>query len=512
MGMMPQSAARAMQLGLLARDLARVKRGANAAKARAHLVERLGKLHGLPQKIGQILSLNELDDAEPVFTPLTEGEAVLSPETAFAAIEEELGRPVDELFRSIEPKGIAASLSQVHRAQLHDGRHVAVKVQYPNIQDAIWLDLKALGWITAPVGGLNRGFDLAGYQAEVKNILGEELDYCHEAETLRAFHGHVVDWPDVAVPEVIPELSGERILTMTWIEGGPPAVAHDWTSAQRHTAGRTLLRLFIASSFKWHCVHGDPHPGNLRFRISGGQPIIGLLDFGCTKPVDGEISGGIRALIDMTIAGTLQDARDDVYTQYLRIGFNPDLLEPMAAVLPKLTEALFAPFAHAGPYNIASWGLGEKVSSILGEHRMSFRTAGPAHLIVFLRAYQGLIHYLKFLNVSINWQHTYGQILDVAKVPAKPTVPIFKIPEGLGDSGCLRIRVLVSGRQKAAITFRASCAAFLHELLPDDVNEKLVKRGIDVAAIEAAAVKSNFAPGELFALTEGTKEIRVWLD
>ncbi len=508
---MPHTAARAMQLGLLARDLTQVKRDTNATRARSHLVERLGRLHGIPQKIGQILSLGELDEADLIYTPLTEANASLPATEVFEVIESELERPISEMFRSIEVDGVCASLSQVHRAEMHDGRAVAIKVQYPGIQRDVWMDLKALGWMTAPVGGLRRGFDLRAYQREVQDLLAEELDYRHEADTLRIFGDQVSDWPDVSVPDVIPECSGERVLTMTWIEGGPVSDTSAWTSSQRHLAGRTLLRLFLSSCFDWRCLHGDPHPGNLRFCLDRGQPIIGLLDFGCTKNIGLELSNALRVLIDLTISGALEEEADEVYAQYIHIGFNPDLLEPMKSVLPKLTSLLLEPFAHPGPYNVSLWRLSERVSSILGDHRWSFRMAGPAHLLVLLRSYQGLVQYLKSMNVSVNWRHTYQQVCGEAMVTRHRT-PMQIASADAVHAARLRIQVLEHGRQKVAVTFRSRAAVFLHELLPDDLVPKLADRGIDVRAIEAAVVKNGFAPGELFALDEGAKRIRVWLD
>ncbi len=155
----PTAIRRLWDLGLLAKDLTvakRRRRTANAGVAHRHVVERLGALNGLPRKIGQILSLGELApiESEASYTPLTEGEAVLPERVVRRIVERELGAPVAELFREFDGEGISASIGQVHRAVLRDGRRAAVKVQYPDIDKALRQDLRALGWLTVPLGGL----------------------------------------------------------------------------------------------------------------------------------------------------------------------------------------------------------------------------------------------------------------------------------------------------------------------------------------------------------------------
>ena len=93
----------------------------------------------------------------------------------------------ETVFSEIEPHGRAASLGQVHRATLRDGRTVAIKVQYPGIRQAVEADLKMLGWLSKPVGDLRRGFDLTDYRGAIRDSLDEELDYVREAEHQRRY-------------------------------------------------------------------------------------------------------------------------------------------------------------------------------------------------------------------------------------------------------------------------------------------------------------------------------------
>ena len=174
---------RLWRVGLLATDLAGCACGATgkgADDARRRLVERLGSLHGLPQKIGQLLALAG-PDGPSSFAPLTETRSALPLCAALDLLEASLGRPWTDCFRSIDAEGIAASLGQVHRAVLRDGRPAAVKIQYPDSAANVDADLGALDWLSLPFGGLRGGFDLAAYRREVGGMLRQELDYRREA-------------------------------------------------------------------------------------------------------------------------------------------------------------------------------------------------------------------------------------------------------------------------------------------------------------------------------------------
>ena len=511
---MPAAIRRLWQLGLLAKDLAFAKwrrRSANADVAQRHLVERLGALHGLPQKIGQILSLGEFTEAEPTYTALTEGSAVLSPRLVARQIQRELGAPPQQVFREFDNAGISASLGQVHRAVLHDGRAVAVKLQYPGINKALRQDLRALGWLTKPVGGLTRGFDLSAYKGEVNRVLTEELDYRHEADMIRRFSITTADWDAVEVPEVVDTLSTGRVLTMTWVEGDPFPVVQSWPDEARAEVGTLLLRFFLNGVLRWGHIHGDPHAGNFRFRKVGGRPVIGVLDFGCVKTLTDPVVDSLATLIALAKSGTCRDNPNEVLAGYVGMGFQPELLTPMADLLPELTEVLFEPFCVQGPCHLDSWRLSDRVADVLGEFRWNFRIAGPADLLFFIRAYQGLVQYLRALRAPVDWGREFEQCwLDrVTRAPMQVQHPDQRKAM---KSDKLCIQVSRNGETKVQLTFAAHVAENLADLVPDDLLPKLKQRHIDIDAIASTATRSEFAPGELFQLTDGEKRVRVWLE
>jgi predicted unusual protein kinase regulating ubiquinone biosynthesis (AarF/ABC1/UbiB family) len=506
---------RSAQLGMLAKDMAAARLArddAAVAKAKAHLVDRLGALHGLPQKIGQILSLSELTKDEKAFTDLTEGPPFMPPQAAFGEIEDRLGRPLMDVFRYIDPQGISASLAQVHKAQLIDGREVAVKFQYPGVDAAVWSDLNALGWLTAPMGGLNKGFDLASYQGEVRSILEEELNYRHEADMLQSFAKSTASTDYLVMPKVIDELSTDTLLVMTWLEGENIDAARLWPRDARCALATAMVEFFVRSCLEWGFIHGDPHPGNYRFIRQDAKVQLGLLDFGCCKRLPPATVQAFRCLVSSVIAGTTRDNVDQILQWYLDAGFDKDLTAPMANHLPALTEALFEPFKEAGPYDAAQWGLSSQVSEILGDLRWNFRFAGPANLLVFIRAYQGLLQYLTALDAPVCWRTAFEAVTDeAAPTPAPKELPASDQGESW-QSDHLIIRVNEEGRTKVKLTFRAHVTNNLADIIPDDVKEKLDDRKIDLQAIVRDAVASKLGPQELFCLDEGKKVVRVWLE
>ena len=330
-------------LALQARQL---KRSANAvvqANAQTHLAARMGMLRELLQKIGQMLSMSDDANRSDAFSCLTDSAEPLPFEEIAPSLTEAWGRPIDDVVQSIETHGLAASLGQVHRAQLHDGRDVAIKVQYPNIRQAVMTGLKMLGWISTPVGDLRRGFDLSGYRAEILRDLENELDYRIEADQqdrYRLASGELSDW---LIPEVIPELSSERVLVTEWISGERIDAAANWAESDRREAAHTLLRGFLRMLFAHGQLHADPHPGNYRFVRTGQEPKVVLYDFGsvATVPIDHRVA--LLKLIQITAS-----RHGDPLKPLVALGFDETLLEPMRSKLAAVCATLFEPFCCEG--------------------------------------------------------------------------------------------------------------------------------------------------------------------
>lgn len=510
---MSVSLKRTAQLGLLARDLAVVRRRAPGPKrdeARQRLVNRLGLLHGLPQKIGQLLAFSEIEASDSAFTRLTENEPSLSTIEARAEVERQLGAPVATHFSAFAPRGISASVGQVHRATLHDGREVAVKIQHPGIAATINYDLLALGWLTAPIGGMRRDFDIDAYRTEIGNSLRSEVDYRHEAKSLTEF-GELARGlaSPIVVPKVVPDLSNEHLLVTTWLEGENLREARLWPLPDRAALSTSLIELFFKGLFDWGLLHADPHPGNYRFLRVGGRPTVGLLDFGCVKTVPPALQAGIRGLMCESQAGSVDPERIREY--FLQLGFDPAILKRLAKKLVPVAAVLAEPFAAQGTFNVATWNLKDRLGEILGADRMTFRAGGSPEIIFILRAFQGLLHYLKLLDAPVNWASATASLAHAHVTPtvaaAATTVPM----DSPMLSETLHIRVLENGTCRVDLTFGAGATDHLPDLVPLDLRSRLDQREIRLASIASNARRNNYAPGELFALVDGAKDIRVWL-
>ncbi|CAM3456064.1 hypothetical protein G4177_24895 [Corallococcus sp. ZKHCc1 1396] len=500
------------ELGQVARASTRLRRGARpqeAEDARRELAERLLGLRGLPQKVGQVLTLAELGSQTPGFGSLAEAPSPLAPEAALAELSRRLGRPWRQVFTSLDGGGIAASLGQVHRGVLQDGRAVAVKLRHPGIADAVRSDLRALGWLAAPLGGWRGKLDLSAYRHELAQMLQQELDYHHEARLLREAGARMADVPGVVVPVPVDALIREDLLVMSWVDGEPLSEARRWSEADRRALSTTLVRLFLHGLFTWGALHADPHPGNYRVsRGPEGGPRLGVLDFGCVKALPAELTTGLGRLLSLLRApGSEPDPRM-LLAAWVTLGFTPELLEPMAEVLPAVSRVLLEPFLQEGPFHVARWRLGERLTEALGPHRWNFRAAGPASLLFVLRAFHGLVRHLDVLEAPIAW----GPLLDEARSPSLPPPPLPPEAHAAGTARYLRVRVMEGAHTRVALTFRAEVTAHLEELLPEDLGPRLAARGLNPAAIAASAVAAGLRPSELFHLDEGERHVRVWLE
>lgn len=515
---------RAANLGRLAWDFAATRLPGThrrRERARHRLIRRLGLMHGLPQKLGQLLALPELPHSDHSYSVLTEGPPALSPRDALDEIRrclaEETGSPrqpsLSTIFRRLEPEGIGASLGQVHRAELIDGTQVAVKVQFPGIHDALDTDLRALGWLTEPVGGLRRGFDVGAYRSEIGGMLKSELDYRREADDLEVF-AEAVRHLSVRVPRVYRELSGARLLVMTWIDGDRLDAAVRWPVKDRAQLAETLVELFLGSLMRWGLLHADPHPGNYRFLREGGTVLVGLLDFGCVKRVPGRLA---RSLLDLVCAGREGNLNSAVaFEAFAGMGFGVEALGKLRDKLVELARCLVIPFMQTEPLRVDDWRLGERLVEVLGTDRMVFRTAGPPDLIFILRAWHGLLHQLRALDVPVAWQRIWDCVAADGIEPVDADADADAVvPDDGQEVPCLaaqlRLHIADAGRTKVDLSFPASCVDQLWEIMPVGLPERLRARGCDLRRIVHESRCRGHSPGELFVCEEGERRVRVWL-
>ncbi|OKK16374.1 ABC transporter ATP-binding protein [Streptomyces sp. CB02488] len=317
----------------------------------------LGELKGGAMKLGQALSVFESALPEEVagpyraaLTKLQEAAPPMPNSTVHAVLAERLGEDWRELFLSFEDKpSAAASIGQVHRAVWHDGRDVAVKVQYPGAGEALLSDLTQLSRFARLLGPLVPGMDIKPLITELRDRVSEELDYEQEAQSQREHAQEFADDPDVVVPGVVHQ--SDQVLVTEWIDGVPLAdVIADGTAEQRDRAGQLLARFLFSGPARTGLLHADPHPGN--FRLLPPEPTdsagsadpadpadpadlhgtadagvdqwrLGVLDFGTVD----RLPGGLPQTIGNSLRLTLQGDADGVYELLREEGFVKDSVD-----------------------------------------------------------------------------------------------------------------------------------------------------------------------------------------
>ena len=491
-------------------------------QARRHLIERMGKLRGLPQKLGQMLSFTADEDslgAAADYSLLQQQAEPLQFDAIEPLLEAAWGRPVDDVLADMDHHAAAASLGQVHRATLHDGRQVAVKVQYPGIRDAVTTDIKLLGWLSAPLGNLRHGFDLNKYRQAILEDLQRELDYRQEARWQHAF----AVWADepigrstsvqpfLIVPRPVDVLCTDTVLVSQWRDGDTwETVREQWSESQRRELATNLLRFFFVGLFQRAMLHADWHPGNVRFRRDAGSVQLVLYDYGCVyQPTDIE-----RLALLRLIRATAQ-RNESPYPLFLKLGFQEQFLEPLAAKLPALCQVLFEPFCAQYPYDVAQWRLSERVADVLGEDRWNFRIAGPPALVFLLRSLHGLSTYLHGLRTPVFWSRAIEPCL--AALHEEMNGLELDQPQGRANdlsslARYLKIRVRENGSTKVELTGYSMGIDDLEELLGEELAAKIRDRGIDLSAIVSDVRRRGYSPGRVFELEEGTKHVAVWLE
>lgn len=309
------------------------------------ITETLGELKGAVMKVGQIVSQTQ-DFLPSEFSEALKKLQKEAPPVEFEVIrnqvEDELGKPIPELFKTFDEEPYAAaSIGQVHRAILHDGREVIVKVQYPGVARSVHSDLKQLkltlklgGLLKMPKESVNRLF------LELEERLNEELDYELEAQNLKMFREFHKDDDKLVIPEVIDDRSSKRVITLEYVHGDPVDSLDSlgYSAAERESLADRIFSMLSRQLFVFQCIHGDPHPGNFAFRKDG---TVVIYDFGCVKKLKPEIVQAYRDAVVFSI----QEDYNLVDEALIRLGARvPNKPNPGASYYKIWRDIFFQPF------------------------------------------------------------------------------------------------------------------------------------------------------------------------
>jgi predicted unusual protein kinase regulating ubiquinone biosynthesis (AarF/ABC1/UbiB family) len=278
---------------------------ANARRTAAtvdEIVEQLSRMRGAAMKVGQMLSMVEFDELEDDERERLQGRlAELRDDVApvsFGKLEKlittELGGPLSDFFDEFDERAFAAaSIGQVHRAVTTDGDEVVVKVQYPGVAEAVETDLRNATLLLPLVKRLAPGLDGRSLMAELRDRIGEELDYELEAQNQRRIARLLRGHPFMRVPRVWTELSTRRVLVSEYLEGERFEAVRSADEASRDRYGEIVFRFFFGLLYRDRIALGDPHPGNYLLLTDGS---VGFLDFGLLRTVDERHLASERAI------------------------------------------------------------------------------------------------------------------------------------------------------------------------------------------------------------------------
>ena len=257
-----------------------------AIRTAEDVAKQLGEMKGVLMKAGQLISFifEALpDEAQEALATLQADAAPMAPTLAAEVVRSDFGRPPEKVFLDWSDMPVAAaSIGQVHRAVSHDGRDMAVKVQYPGVHEAIESDLDAAEVMYAMFSSMMlKGLDAKGLVDELRDRMREELDYSIEAGNLAEFEARFQGHPWVRIPKLVPELCSPRVLTTEWIDG----LTFDQfrtreSEATKQRAAEVVWRFAQNAIHRYGIFNGDPHPGNYKFHHDGS---VSFLDYGLVK-------------------------------------------------------------------------------------------------------------------------------------------------------------------------------------------------------------------------------------
>jgi predicted unusual protein kinase regulating ubiquinone biosynthesis (AarF/ABC1/UbiB family) len=302
----------------------------------------LGELKGGAMKFGQALSVFEAALPEGLVAPyratltkLQDAAPPMSSTMVHQVLARELGAGWRSRFESFDDDpAAAASIGQVHKARWHDGRDVAVKIQYPGAGEALISDLRQISRVAKLVGVWIPGIDVGPLVAELQARVAEELDYSLEAQAQQTFADAFRGDPDIAVPDVVTHT--DRVLVSEWLESerSLARLIADGSQADRDLYGERYVRFLFSGPARAGLLHADPHPGNYRLLTDGR---LGVVDYGAVARLPG---GGLPLVIGTLMRAAVDNDYEAVTAGLREAGF----IKPSVRVEPEQIRDYLGPF------------------------------------------------------------------------------------------------------------------------------------------------------------------------
>jgi predicted unusual protein kinase regulating ubiquinone biosynthesis (AarF/ABC1/UbiB family) len=356
------------------------------------VAEQLSRLRGAAMKLGQMISLDAGDvlpaELTAIMARLRDTAHVMPPAQLNQVLVAEWGLDWRRNLAGFDATPIAAaSIGQVHRAILHDGRKLAIKVQYPGIAASIDADVDNVATLLGMSGLLPARLDIAPLLAEAKRQLHEEADYQREAAQMQRYGDLLAGDPAFVMPQPVEALSGDRILAMDFIPGSPIEALEQATPETRDAAMQALFGLVLRELFEFGHMQTDPNFANFRWQADTGR--IVLLDFGAARPVPPATVDAYRALMH---AGLSED-REALRTALVTIGFvTPRIMSRHGRAIDDMIEVLLRHLGKPGLFDFADRSFVEQIrhhAETIAADRDAWHIP-PAHTLFVQRKISGI--------------------------------------------------------------------------------------------------------------------------
>ena len=380
----------------------------------ADLKAALGGLKGPVMKVAQILAT--IPDALPdeyvkELRQLQSNAPSMGRLFVKRRMSSELGPVWQKKFKSFNKEAVAAaSLGQVHKAEVLDGQTVACKLQYPDMNSAVEADLKQLRFAMSIYQRYDNAINASEIYKELSARIREELDYVREGCNMALYRLMLQEETAVHIPDLIHDASTDRLLTMTWLEGAPilDFIKQNPELEMRNKIAQNMFRAWYVPFYLFGIIHGDPHLGNYSIRPNGD---INLLDFGCIRIFPPTF---VKGVIDLYMA--LRDGNEELAVEAYRIWGFENLDRETIEVLNYWANFVYSPLMENKVRRIQETNSGvygkEVVEKVHKELRRLNGVKPPREFVLMDRAAIGLGSVFLHLNAEVNWYNIFQELID----------------------------------------------------------------------------------------------------
>ncbi len=469
---------------------------------------RLSELRGVPHKIAQILSASSHEDLAEIHTQAILELEPLDGAVLLKSIEQDLARVPVELLE-FDPVGIPASLGQVHRVTMADGREMALKIQYPQIKEMMKLDQSLMGLVTGSFDAFKEGFHLEEYRKIIERELAGEMNYELELSQQQKMFDLFVDHPHIVIPKPWAEGCSSRHLLMSYEASQPWQVWLKTANEQeKRKAADVLSEFHLRCMFTGAFVHADPNPGNFGIRGRGENFQWVIYDYGSIWNLEPG-----HNLLWLKLLQWVDREEPDLLAWLVSMGFAEASLEALQSRLLPFLHMLFEPLLCQGRYPLQEWNRKNRARDLLGEHRWSFMVAAPAFILPVMRAWMGLFQMSEKIGVGLfarkHIEKAWNQYARELAVLQPVSCQAQSVVSGMAKG--LNVKVIRDGITKVSVTLPRQGLEDLTAVMGEEICQKVRNEGVDLDELVRQARDNGYRPMELFQFSDEKRSIIVSL-